>query len=359
MADPIKRLDFVELNDSRFNRTDDYTIDQAIYPVDLMGPESPYGNNMVVFYISVQTDSKLIKDAPERVVRAGAELDRLSSRLANSEIDSTQARSLLVEYGAAVGATGGAILTGKGVDGALVGGAFAVNLVSSRGDIKPETKTIKQAIGLYMPSNLSTAYSMGWDTENTALLSGMVAGQEAYNQSQGIMSGDPGVAATARVASSAISAQVLQQFGSASRLTARAGNPKKEQVFQGVDFRTFNFEYKFWPRNQQEAQAVQNIIMLFKYHMHPEFNRAKGDFIFLYPSEFDIRYYHRTGPDGAWVENLNIHRHTSCVLSNMAVNYGENGVYSSFNDGHPTQISMTLQFKELAILTKENIQNGF
>jgi len=92
-----------------------------------------------------------------------------------------------------------------------------------------------------------------------------------------------------------------------------------------------------------------NIIRSFKYHMHPEFKDTTG-FLYIYPSEFDIVYYKGTQ------ENLNIHRHTSCVLTEMNVNYTPNGIFSTFANGMPTQINITLTFKELMLLSKELIE---
>ena len=86
--------------------------------------------------------------------------------------------------------------------------------------------------------------------------------------------------------------------------------------------------------------------------MHPEY-KDTNNFIFIYPSEFDIFYYQGTK------ENLNIHRHTSCVLKDMTVNYTPNGMFNTFDDGMPTQINITLSFLELAILTKQQIVDKF
>ena len=72
--------------------------------------------------------------------------------------------------------------------------------------------------------------------------------------------------------------------------------------------------------------------------------------------QFDIEYYHGSKDGGQ--ENLNIHRHTSCVLTEMNVNYTPNGNFSTFIEGRPTQINVSLTFKELTILTKELIQQG-
>jgi len=94
-----------------------------------------------------------------------------------------------------------------------------------------------------------------------------------------------------------------------------------------------------------------NIIREFKYHMHPEFKDA-NQFLYIYPSEFDIFYY-----QGAQ-ENLNIHKHTSCVLTEMNLNYTPNGNFTTFDNGMPTQINMTLTFRELALLSKETVKEG-
>jgi len=42
----------------------------------------------------------------------------------------------------------------------------------------------------------------------------------------------------------------------------------------------------------------------------------------------------------------------------MVVNYAPNGQFTSFADGMPTQINITLTFKELALLTKDKIEAG-
>jgi hypothetical protein len=41
----------------------------------------------------------------------------------------------------------------------------------------------------------------------------------------------------------------------------------------------------------------------------------------------------------------------------MVVNYSPNGQFTAFENGMPTQINVTLTFKELATLTKEKIQD--
>ena len=39
--------------------------------------------------------------------------------------------------------------------------------------------------------------------------------------------------------------------------------------YEGPGFREFNYSFSFWPRNSDETKRVQDIITMFKYHMHP------------------------------------------------------------------------------------------
>lgn len=390
MTEPVADIEGFNLQPEPFNKQ--FTVEQAIYPDDLMGEKSAYGNNMVVFYISTQNDTKLERDGGVNYVegdplkRAGTG-SNLASIKTSKETDEIVIKGELGLKAGAAGAAAGEALRQFGNlfkpytsrrNGSRVmakigtaGGALAA---LTSGLTRHQTRTIKQAIALYMPHNLSTTYSMGWETDSTLLGTAALEGlQSALDASyHSINTYDPvmgaaTIAKNAEIAAgevaakfgSAITSKVLGSTGMASRLSATTGNPKKEQIFQGVDFRNFTFEYKFMPRSAAEAKRVQNIIRLFKLHQHPEFSPTEGNYLYLYPSEFDIRYYHREGPGGEWKENLNIHRHTSCVLSTMSVSYGNGGVYSSFSDGQPTEMNLSLQFKELAILTKENIQNGF
>lgn len=136
-----------------------------------------------------------------------------------------------------------------------------------------------------------------------------------------------------------------------SQILGMAANPKKEQVFKGVEFRSFSFEYQFFPRDIDEADNVLRIIEEFKFHMHPEF-KDDNNFVYLYPSEFDIFYYQ------GGEENLNLHRHTSCVLTDLDIDYTPNGQFNTFANGMPTQINVTLAFRELGLLTKDKIKAG-
>jgi hypothetical protein len=47
------------------------------------------------------------------------------------------------------------------------------------------------------------------------------------------------------------------------------------------------------------------------------------------------------------------------VLTDLNINYTPNGSFTTFANGMPTQINIQMTFKELAILTKDQIQAGY
>lgn len=352
---------------------DRYSVDNMCYPEDLFadGDANRYGNNYVIFYINVAEDSRLVSKGVPTV---------LDSEVGPRERGSFLGKQFEVSKitAGAVGAIGAvsalsAMFSGnavqrvaKGIAGiGLVGGAGTIGEYA--GELLPfnlqrQQKRLKKAIALHVPNNLSINYSSQWQDVDTFLAqaagtlgtdiskitkavsegTGNQAWQEVKNSS-----GDVGA-----IASNVILANT-GPLGEAIQVGAGiAPNPKKEQMFKNVNFRQFSFDYTFSPRSKNEAILVQKIIKEFKYHMHPEY-KDEGGFLFIYPSEFDISYYHNGQ------ENPTLHKHTSCVLTDMSVNYTPNGMFSTFDGGMPTQINVSLRFLELAILTKDEIERGF
>lgn len=340
---------------SAFN-ADMYDIDNYSYPQDLMADDARYGGNYAIFYINVSVDSKLITRDSAATVEDNTPRDR--GDLIGMGLSKKELAAANVGAGAVEGAIAGGLLTGEvkgaasgavkgGAVGGVVGGVVAINAP----DAQRGQKRLKTAIALHIPNNLSINYGVEWSEEDTGALAmaGAVGGEVMKAiQSKGK---DSDVTGTGAAILTNLALSKGPQGAANSVATGMAANPKKEQVFKGVHFRTFSFDYKFFPRNSDEAQNVLNIIKQFKIHMHPEF-KDSNNFVYIYPSEFDIFYY----ANGS--ENLNIHRHTSCVLTDLSVNYTPNGQFNTFPDGMPTQIDITLGFRELALLTKDKVMDG-
>jgi hypothetical protein len=135
-------------------------------------------------------------------------------------------------------------------------------------------------------------------------------------------------------------------------------NPHEEQFFEKPDFRSFSYDFEFWPRNEKEANEVEKIIFLFKYHMHPSVDtKTSGGRLFKVPSEFEIDYCHLGD------NNTHLNRISRCVLKDMSVSYGPEEQFSTFTPDNrgamPVTHKLSLTFQETTFITKEHIYEGY
>jgi len=344
-----------------------YKIEQHSYPSDLMSPMGEYGGNYAIFYINVAVDSKLLKDPTIQTVNDNTPRDVGDAAGLSNKYQSGAGGLVAGQTGVALGAlglgggltstttlngytsTGLSSATYKTLGTAAVGAGVIKSVAST---FSGQKKRLATAIALHTPNNMSTTYSVSYEEEETDTFAMGIAAVGTISPAFKKAAEQKGMSDVSGSVAAAVLAQGLKLPGSAgvSKVTGLAPNPRKEQIFKHVNFRQFTFDYQFYPRDQQEAENVLNIIYQFKLHMHPEFKDA-NNFLYVYPSEFDIFYYN------GGQENLNVNRHTSCVLTDMVVNYSPNSQFTTFPNGMPTQINVTLTFKELATLTKEKIQD--
>jgi len=262
-------------------------------------------------------------------------------------------------------------------------------------------KRVARAISLYVPDTVVFDNSHRYETPSlleklgflgtagaTALSSGGARVPDLGTLGAAVNTGNallpPGVASgAAAVAGSAVGAGAVA-FGAtalgnferrtvlpAVRAVAQAAgyalNPIIEVLYVQPALRNYNFNFVFSPRSQKEADMVWQIIYEFRRHSAPEFTNIgvpglgelgniKGLFL-IPPSEFDITYLRKT-PSG-FIENTNIPRMSTCVLSQVMVDYASAGQFATFEDGMPIQITMTLHFIELNIITREAIDKGY
>jgi hypothetical protein len=339
-------------SDGRYG-TGQYNVKSHSYPNDLMASDGRYGGNYVIFYINIATDSKL--KPPESELVAVNEVpvrdrgDLIAQNLSGGAGGQlTTAQGTLAAGGAFLGKFLGAGGTGVAAGAlATVGAGVTASVAASA---SRQQRRLKTAIALHVPNQLSIRYGMQWSEDDTfALAAAAASGTEIAKAIQSKDAKNLSEPAKAIVANLALSKG--PNAGAISAATGLAANPRKEQVFKGVDFRTFQFDYQFFPRSMEEAENVMRIINEFKFHMHPEF-KDNNNFLYIYPSEFDISYFQ------GGQENLNLHRHTSCVLTEMNINYTPNGTFTTFPNGMPTQINVTMNFRELALLTKQKVRDG-
>lgn len=146
----------------------------------------------------------------------------------------------------------------------------------------------------------------------------------------------------------AVSAYLLKTEGYAI-------NPQFEVVFSQMDFRKFQFDFTFTPKSPEEAQTIRDIIKLFRMHSAPEIHGGSsgvGGRYFDVPSVFQIEYKHMEET------NSNLHKFAPAVLETIIVDYAPEVGWVTYDDGMPVKTRMTLQFKEMKILTRSSIEGG-
>jgi hypothetical protein len=239
-------------------------------------------------------------------------------------------------------------------------------------NIMPTTTRITDSIAIYLPPNVKDATSVGYNNAEMGIIGAAAAGSASVLDA--LRKGDMSkLARTAGGAATDLLATAGLNLGSefigtlagvdpeglkgfAKKAFGQASNPYMEVLFEGVELRTFTYNFTFSPRNADETDDVQKIIEMFRFHMLPELNGGSSAFMTL-PSTFDIHYMYQVTPDVS-EENNFYSKIATCVLKGCDVDYTPNGV-KSFASGAPTQITMSLSFQETEMLTKQHVNRGY
>jgi len=238
---------------------------------------------------------------------------------------------------------------------------------SRRFDALKKTELTSDAIALYMPDTLvySSQQSYSDLTPGTEIAGQLVqAGADLLSSfNEGNTDWKSAFIKGAKIFADR-QAQKLGQTGALAvyGATGVVTNPMLELIYQSPSFRTFQFDFMFYPRDEREALETQRIIERLKFHQAPEFSDTFGVGFLIPPSEFDIKFYY------AGKENPNIPQIATCVLTSIDVNYAPQGfsAYEVPNEnfpslgrtGMPVAIQLTLQFKEVTYLTKEDFKES-
>jgi hypothetical protein len=110
--------------------------------------------------------------------------------------------------------------------------------------------------------------------------------------------------------------------------------------------------FTFTPYSQQEAEDVKQIIKLFKEAALPRITDAAFGMFFIPPSTLNIDFLYNGK------RNPGISRVTESVIESIDVNYAPNG-WSAHADGAPVQTTLTMNFKEIELVDKKKIAQGY
>lgn len=333
----------------------EYNVGSLSYP-DGVGT-SPDLQHYVRFYINVREGSRFKQNINAGVNPENTRKDNISY-YNDTAIANAAKVAGLVTVGSSVGAAlskvsaGGGAAAKAGISTAVKAGMASAGAIAltefairAGSDLTPKKKLrLADVICLATQEKPSVSYGVNYQDKDMGILGGFLTDESA--------SSNIGAASQSALLQMAKIPSLLPGFGQASpadivQLGAKAKtNPFREVFFEGIDYRKFNFRYKFMPRTLSESKKVLDIITTFKHHMHPEV--SSNGYFYVYPSEFEIEYCYGEQ------ENRYFNRIAQCALTDMSVEYGGEQ-FASFNNGAPTEINLILSFRELELVTKNSI----
>jgi hypothetical protein len=238
--------------------------------------------------------------------------------------------------------------------------------------LKKTQDRLIQSIYLAMPESVNFAEGVEWQGTDLGVIGGARSGAIVKSNAldYGVLTGAgaalggaaglgasmiPGISGIAGTVLGAVLGNNTIQTGIESTLGVKT-NPFKEQTFQGVGFRPFDFTFRFIARDQTDVKTIQNILSAFRSYSKPTFKEGSQGSIFKYPHEFRIEFL--TFDDNDSVENYITNPYLPeikfCICQTVNTNFTAAG-WRSFEGGAPTDITVQMTFQETEIITGEDV----
>jgi hypothetical protein len=148
--------------------------------------------------------------------------------------------------------------------------------------------------------------------------------------------------------------------GSGLRAAGRfAQNPYEEQLFNGIGFRDFTFDFAFAPSSEAEGMQIDEIIKMFRLNSRPNFvGGFMGEGLYTFPNEFAIEFLMNSGT-GRFETNENLPYIHNCVCTQVTTNYTPEGFWAALRDGRPVSYGLSLGFVETKKITQDDVKRGY
>jgi|ETNmetMinimDraft_26_1059896.scaffolds.fasta_scaffold13446_3 hypothetical protein len=202
--------------------------------------------------------------------------------------------------------------------------------------------TNERSVVLHMPQDISETLESSWedgvDQVDKILSKGRNITELADGNTELVAD------AAIRKASRVVEKMGVEDLGkSVMRRQGLAENQHSHQFFSGMSFKSHSFKHKLISFTRDDTLMNLAIINFFKRGMKPSFDSSTSRRFLRYPPRFHIRFmkYDDLNPF------LPVIR--PCVCTNVEVSYTGSGTWSSFRNGSPVDIDLTLQFNEVEL----------
>ena len=143
------------------------------------------------------------------------------------------------------------------------------------------------------------------------------------------------------------------------KLLGTAQNPRSEQLFQNVDFRTWSFSWNIGISSVAEWNSIRKIVSLLKTHMHPELQSTDSNGSYLVvPDEFVLEFYERGAE--SFSQSNTLPKIATCALTSLTVNYTPQGNWVAYEGTMiPPFVQISTNFKEIEPLHRDMVRDIF
>ena len=233
------------------------------------------------------------------------------------------------------------------------------------------TKRLNTAISMYMPTGVKATYGANYQDSSIGqgarfaadLYSDIMAGTKASDAVLDTLANDfPQAVREAAILAALKLAENVPGFQGATDVLGMATGEvvaeRLELAFRNINKRKFQYTFKMLPKSREEVDMVHEIVLAFKKHMSASFKDGnRSGKTLVVPDTFNIEYmYNGSG-------NQYLHKISECVLETVDVSYGGDR-YKTFSgvDGKgapPVETTLSLNFAELELISRERIEEGF
>ena len=189
-------------------------------------------------------------------------------------------------------------------------------------------------IFLYVPEEMTDGTEVTYKAGEKTLLDSMIA--KLFTLGEGTDQNVGGqIGRTVKEA-------VLGDIGKAA--AGRVINPMKFQLFEGVEFRTFQYTFILYPKTPGDSRIIREMTHAFKRASLPDIVPGSAGRTYSFPNEWAIRYH---GPIKKWMDFP-----MTSVLTKVETNQSTAGS-ARMIDGAPVAVEISLSFQEVMTLDRQ------
>jgi hypothetical protein len=303
-------------------------------------------------------------------VAAAAKADAGNAKAIEGKRATAESPGVIKNEATAIVGRGADLVNNVKVLATTTGGTIKEFVSRPKGEASIENHV--QSIYLNMPNSVVFNESVEWQGTDLGVLGALKSGATATDAAEvgllgnagAIIGGAAGAVTSALPGISGIAGTVVGAVAGSGGLQSSIestfgvkANPYKEQTFQGVGFRSFDFTFALRARSQPDVNEIQKIITSFRAHSKPEFKNGAGQSgVFAYPKEFRIEFL-TIDDTNSYDTNPYIPEIKYCVCTAVNTNFTQQG-WKAFDGGAPIDISLQLTFQETEIITNEDVMGN-